>query len=81
LGLAQLLHTLPAVQGTLAGVVSIGPDAAVRTGVALAFGKIPTPSEAITAGKSWMLTITDSFLACTFSVRQYHFLFGILFCK
>ncbi|RMF02728.1 MAG: hypothetical protein D6772_03125, partial [Bacteroidetes bacterium] len=43
------LRTLPAVQGTLAGVVSIGPDAAVRTGpdatvrtgVALAFGKSP----------------------------------------
>ncbi|RME97954.1 MAG: hypothetical protein D6772_09685 [Bacteroidetes bacterium] len=61
--------------------ISIYPDAAVRTGVALAFGIFPTPSEAITAGKSWMLTITDSFLVCTFSVRhvrQYHFLFGIV---
>ncbi|RME92174.1 MAG: DUF479 domain-containing protein [Bacteroidetes bacterium] len=76
-GLGQPLRTLPAVQDTLAGVVGISLDAAVRTGVALAFGEIPTPSEAITAGKSWMLTITDSFLACTFSVRQYHFLLGI----
>jgi len=39
--LTQALRTLPAVQGTLAGVVSIGPDAAVRTGVALVFGTSP----------------------------------------
>ncbi|RME96378.1 MAG: hypothetical protein D6772_11965 [Bacteroidetes bacterium] len=41
LGLTQALRTLPAVQGTLAGVVRTGPDAAVRTGVAMAFGTSP----------------------------------------